>query len=161
MAPDRIEMSVHLGIAAGTIDSILQRQLAMSRELVAQSVRTIERSAPRIDPLRQRLDDVMRRGLLAVERRQREVVQAVGGCVWRLRALDPFATLERGYAIVQRDSSVVTSVTAAHPGDGIRVRLSDGAFGAHVDGGAVQRPRLKRRVPDAQAPLFSMPEERA
>ena len=121
----------------------------------------IERTAPRVDVLRQRLDDVMRRRLSAVERRQREVVQAVGGCVWRLRALDPFATLERGYAIVQREASVVTSVAAAHPGDAIRVRLSDGAFGAHVDGGSVQQRKLKRRVPDAQAPLFSMPEERA
>jgi exodeoxyribonuclease VII large subunit len=161
VAPDRIEMSVHLGIAAGTIDSIVRRQLDMSRESVAHGVRTVERSAPRVDALRQGLDDVMRRSLAAVERRQRDVVQAVGGCVWRLRALDPFATLERGYAIVQRDASVVTSAAAAHAGDPIRVRLKDGAFGAHVDGGAAQRRKLKRRVPDAQVPLFSMPEERA
>ena len=43
------------------------------------------------------------------------------------------------------------------------MRLKDGTFGAHVDGGpgSVQRRKLKRRVPDAQAPLFTMPEERA
>src|SRR5256885_2769505 len=111
--------------------------------------------------LRQRLDDVMRRSLSAVERRQRDVVQAVGGCVWRLRALDPFATLERGYAIVQRESSVVTSVTATHPGDGIRVRVTDGTFGAHVDGGTMRRRKLKRRVPRAPAPRFSLPEKAA
>ena len=52
-------------------------------------------------------------------------------------------------------------MTATHPGDGIRVRVTDGTFGAHVDGGTMQRRKLKRRVPDAQAPLFSMPEERA
>ena len=90
-------------------------------------------------------------------------MQDVGGCVWRLKALDPFATLERGYAIVQRGAiGRVAASRDAQPGDALDVRVKDGTFGAQVDGGAPpRRKRPTRSVPDAQAPLFTMPEERA
>jgi exodeoxyribonuclease VII large subunit len=163
VAPDRLDVTVRLGIAAGTMESILRRRIDRAHEDVRAGVRRIEQRGPAIDRERQRVDDIARRALAAIEQRTRQAAQGVGGCVWRLRALDPFATLDRGYAIVQRNGSVVASVAQAKPGDGIAVRVKDGAFGAHVDGGpgAVQRRKLKRRVPEAQAPLFSMPEERA
>jgi exodeoxyribonuclease VII large subunit len=92
----------------------------------------------------------------------REAVQSVGNCVWRLKALDPFATLERGYAIVQRGPAIISRTGQAKPGDALDVRVSDGSFGVHVDGGATARKRPpRRRIPEAQAPLFTMPEERA
>jgi hypothetical protein len=63
---------------------------------------------------------------------------------------------------VQRGGAVVVSVGDVKPGDALDVRVKDGAIGAHVDGGAPPvRKRPKRSVPEAQAPLFSMPEERA
>ncbi|MDE3095756.1 MAG: exodeoxyribonuclease VII large subunit [Chloroflexota bacterium] len=163
VAPDRLDVSVRLGVAAGIMDSIVRRHMDAAREHVRGCARRIEQRGPAIDRERQRLDDLARRAQAAVEHRTREAAQGVGGCVWRLRALDPFATLERGYAIVQRGAAVVSSVAGAKPGDPLRVRVRDGSFGAHVDGGAgsVQRRRLKRRVPEAQAPLFMMPEERA
>ena len=163
VAPDRLEVAVRLGIAAGTMESVLRRRLDAARQSTQAAVQRIERRGPAMDRERQRVDDLSRRALAAVEHRTREATQQVGSCVWRLRALDPFATLERGYAIVQRGGSIVSSVGQAHPGDALSVRLRDGSFGAHVDGGAgsVQRRKLKKRVPDAQAPLFTMPEERA
>jgi exonuclease VII large subunit len=88
-------------------------------------------------------------------------VSGVGGCVWRLRALDPFATLERGYAIVQRGPAVISSVAETVAGERLDVRLKDGTFAAQVAGAAPPPRRMKKRVPDAQAPLFTMPEERA
>jgi exodeoxyribonuclease VII large subunit len=162
VAPHRVDVSVRLGVAAGTMASVLRQRADVERQNLRVAVRTIERTAPAIDRHRQRIDEVARRAVVAAEGRQRTAVSGVGGCVWRLRALDPFATLNRGYAIVQKGKQVVSSVEDAHPGDGIDVRLRDGTFGAHVDGGAQARPRrLKRRVPEAQAPLFTMPEERA
>ena len=122
----------------------------------------IERRAPDVDSERQRVDDLTRRATSTAERRHRDAAHGLGGCVWRLKALDPFATLERGYAIVQRGGSVVSSIGDAHPGDALDVRVKDGSFSTQVAGGApVPRKKLKRRVPDAQAPLFTMPEERA
>ncbi|MHB8377554.1 MAG: exodeoxyribonuclease VII large subunit [Dehalococcoidia bacterium] len=163
VAPDRLDVSVRLGIAAGAMESIVRRHMADAREGVRACVRRIEHRSPAIDRERQRIDDLARRAQGAAEHRVRQAAQGVGGCVWRLRALDPFATLERGYAIVQRGAAVVSNVAEAKAGEALRVRVKDGTFGAHVDGGpgSVQRRRLTRRVPEAQAPLFMMPEERA
>ncbi len=53
----------------------------------------------------------------------------------RLRALSPAATLERGYAIVQRaDGHVVRAAAEVTKGDPLRVRLADGELSATVDG---------------------------
>jgi exodeoxyribonuclease VII large subunit len=162
VAPDRIDVSVRLGIAAGTMESILRQHIRVERESVRASAGAMDRRVPDVYAQRQRIDDLARRGQQAAEQAHRTVVSSVGGCVWRLRALDPFATLERGYAIVQRGGAIVAAVADVKPGDALDVRLKDGAIGAHVDGGAPPvRRRPKRSVPEAQAPLFSMPEERA
>ncbi len=51
-----------------------------------------------------------------------------------LDALDPFATLERGYAIVRRpDGRVVLDAAAQAPGDALEVRLAKGALDVSVD----------------------------
>jgi exodeoxyribonuclease VII large subunit len=51
----------------------------------------------------------------------------------RLRALSPRATLERGYAIVQRaDGQVVRAAGEVETGDVLRVRLADGELRAGV-----------------------------
>lgn len=161
VAPDRLEVRVRLGVAAGTMESVLRQRLGDERAALHAHVRSVERAAPDVDRERQRVDELARRGVAAGERAHRLAVQGVGGCVWRLKALDPFATLDRGYALVQRRGVVLSSVADAHPGDAIDVRVRDGTFGAQVAGGAVRNRRPRRRVPDAQAPLFTMPEERA
>jgi exodeoxyribonuclease VII large subunit len=161
--PSRFDVSVRLAVAAATMETSVRRQLGAASGDVRSHVRRIEQRGPAIDRDRQRVDDLVRRAQASAETRVRGAAQGVGGCVWRLRALDPFATLDRGYAIVQKGASIVSSVSEAQPGDALSVRVKDGSFAAHVDGGAgsVQRRKLKRRVPDAQAPLFMMPEERA
>ncbi|MBI5285541.1 MAG: exodeoxyribonuclease VII large subunit [Chloroflexi bacterium] len=161
VAPDRIELSVRLGVAAGNMDAMLRERINVERSAVQDRLRFLERRAPDVNRERQRVDELARRVQSTADREHRELVQRVGGCVWRLKALDPFATLDRGYAIVQRGAAVVSSVAAARPGDAIDVRVKDGTFGAQVGGGAPRRKKLKRAVPDAQAPLFTMPEERA
>jgi exodeoxyribonuclease VII large subunit len=53
--------------------------------------------------------------------------------VARLRALSPAATLERGYAIVQRgDGAVVRRPDEVRPGDALRLRLAGGELPATV-----------------------------
>jgi exodeoxyribonuclease VII large subunit len=162
VAPDRFEVLMRLGVAAGTMASILQQQLRIERESIANAARAMERRVPDVSTQRQRIDDMVRRAQQSAEQSHRAAVSNVGGCVWRLRALDPFATLDRGYAIVQRAGAVISSVSEVKAGDALDLRVKDGAIGAHVDGGAPPvRRRPKRSVPEAQAPLFTMPEERA
>ena len=58
-----------------------------------------------------------------------DLVQLAG----RLRALSPLASLERGFSIVRRDETVVTSHDQLNPGDVISVLLHEGSFSATVD----------------------------
>ncbi len=53
----------------------------------------------------------------------------------RLRALSPAATLDRGYAIVQReaDGAVLTDPAGVGPGERLRVRLAKGELAARVE----------------------------
>ncbi len=162
VAPDRIDVTVRLGIAAGTLASIVHQSIGVERESLRYAHSRMERRLPDVYRDRQRIDDLAQRGLRAAEAAHRRVVSGVGGCVWRLRALDPFATLERGYAIVQQGARVISSVGDVKSGDALDVRVKDGSFGVHAGDSAPPAPRkMKRRLPDAQAPLFTMPEERA
>ena len=162
VAPDRFDVAVRLAVAAGTMDSQVRHSLRAGHDGLRSCVQHMDRRAPDVRAERQRIDEAARRAESSVEQRHRQRVQEVGGCVWRLRALDPFATLERGYAVVQRNGSVIARTADTRPGEALSVRVRDGAFGVHVDGAApLRRVRPRRRVPEAQAPLFAMPEERA
>jgi exodeoxyribonuclease VII large subunit len=66
---------------------------------------------------------------LTVERKRAALDTTAG----RLRTLSPLATLDRGYAIVRTDNTVVTSATAVDAGDHVDVQLKDGSFGARVE----------------------------
>jgi exodeoxyribonuclease VII large subunit len=73
------------------------------------------------------------RGVRSLDHRLRRADDDLRHTVARLRALSPAATLQRGYAIVQRgDGHVVRAVTDVKTDDPIRVRLADGELRAVV-----------------------------
>jgi exodeoxyribonuclease VII large subunit len=88
--------------------------------------RTLELKVARLAQTQERL---RRAPALLLERRRAALGQAAG----RLRALSPRATLNRGYAIVRSDETIVRSATAVEGGDRIEVEVSDGRFGALVE----------------------------
>jgi len=68
----------------------------------------------------------------------------------QVRSLSPAATLDRGYAVVQRtDGAVVRSPEDVTPGDRLRVRVAGGDISADVSDDATTRPR--RRPPVSAA----------
>lgn len=69
----------------------------------------------------------------------------------QVRALSPAATLERGYAVVQRgDDTVVRSPDDVAPGDRLRVRVARGEFPATVGpAGGTTGTRTRRKPTDA------------
>ena len=87
--------------------------------------RSLERRCERLVATGRRLE---RAAGLLVERRR----AALDGCAARLRTLSPLATLERGYAIVRHEGSVVRSAAALAGGDEIDVRLAEGGLSATV-----------------------------
>ena len=88
--------------------------------------RGLERERRRIDGAHERLGRAPR---LLVERGRAKLEHSAG----RLRALSPKATLERGYAIVRAEESIVRSGKALEPGERVEVELADGGFGARVE----------------------------
>lgn len=82
---------------------------------------------------RQRIDELQRRGRLAMQNRLHGWRARLEGLRLQLAALDPTAVLSRGYAIVSKPDGVVISSTAqVATGDEIHVRVADGQFGAVV-----------------------------
>jgi exodeoxyribonuclease VII large subunit len=98
-----------------------------SRPALADPVREIERQAEAVGTLRDRA----RRSLSAALDRAADDLSHTRG---RLVALSPAATLERGYAIVQRpDESVVRAAAEVRKDDELLLRLPDGRITVRVD----------------------------
>ncbi|WP_414648158.1 exodeoxyribonuclease VII large subunit [Dokdonella sp.] len=72
----------------------------------------------------------------AIERRRHRLAELVR----TLNAVSPLATLERGYAILDRPESghLVRSVAQVQAGDGVRARLADGELALRVE--RIDRP---------------------
>ena len=159
VAPDRTEVAVRLSVAAGTLLSAVQGQLDGSRGQVRHAAVSMERFAPNINVERQRTDDLTRAALAAVDQQLRGFQKGLHGFHLALRSLDPYATLQRGYALVQRDGHVVDSVEGMSVGERLSVRVRDGDFPVRVDSGAPvpdQKRRRKAAIAKEQAPLFMM-----
>jgi exodeoxyribonuclease VII large subunit len=162
VVPDRTEVAVRLSVAAGTLLSCIQAQLGGGRNGVRHGMSRIERASPSIDRERQRTDDLTRAALGAVESQLRQHQKVVHGFGLALRSLDPYAVLQRGYALVQRDGHVVESVADRTVGERLNVRVRDGDFPVRVDSGAAVPDRARRRkaaaVAKEQAALFRLEE---
>jgi exodeoxyribonuclease VII large subunit len=106
-----------------------QRHLSglLTRPALAAPHREIERRAEAVDALRHRARRCVVHALDAAER---DLANAGA----RMRALSPAATLDRGYALVQRaaDDAVVRDPAQLTAGDAIAVRVAAGFFGATV-----------------------------
>lgn len=161
VSPDRGEIGVRLRVLSAGLESAARQEIGLRRSNFQHDLHVLERRAPNVDRLRQDVDGVARRAARAVDETSSTAVHAIGAFVWRLKSLDPFATLERGYAVVQRGPTVISSVRNTKAGEALGVRVKDGTFNVRVDGGAPVRKRPKRTVLPAQAPLFTMPEHRA
>ena len=83
---------------------------------------------------RQRLDDLSRRILSALRHQISLETERVSSFSRRLDSLNPLRVLKRGYAVItkQMDGTLISQIGQANPGDGIKVRVSDGAFDAFV-----------------------------
>ncbi|MFD0685051.1 exodeoxyribonuclease VII large subunit [Actinomadura fibrosa] len=109
----------------------VERELAWlkgvrSRPALADPVREVERQSEQVLALRDRA----RRCLASALDRSGDELSHTRA---RLLALSPAATLERGYAVVQReDGAVVRESAGVKDGERLLVRLSDGRLGVTV-----------------------------
>jgi exodeoxyribonuclease VII large subunit len=94
----------------------------------------LERLSPQaqVNNYRQQVDLLAQRAGVTLRHRfslQRERVKNLAA---QLDALNPLATLNRGYALVAKDQTVVTRTDQVNPGDDIVIQVRDGTFEATV-----------------------------
>ena len=76
--------------------------------------------------------------------------ERVNGLQGKLESLSPRDTLLRGYAIVHRETTVVTSPSQVAGGDMIGVTVADGDFKAQVTGdGARPVPQTTEEIAES------------
>lgn len=155
VAPDRRDVGMRIDALAATALAALMRAVQSRRTTLVQATGRLDRQAPNFPEQRRRVDGLATRSTAALDRCLREARQALAGCGWRLRSLDPLATLARGFAIVQRNGRALVSARDVRPGDALDIRLRDGRFAATA--GRVERRRVRRTAGDGQQPLFEMP----
>ncbi len=135
-SPDRLEWLHRVRLLAERLDSALQRRFAHQRQRLAELTRRLDRAQPRhrlrdraqrLDELDQRLRQAARQRLLAASQRLRNLSG-------HLHALSPLATLERGYAIVRRqsDGDILHRADAVRIGDTVEALLSQGRLRCKV-----------------------------
>lgn len=162
VSPDASLLGAGIQLTQRTLEAALDRRIAATRSILVQRRAVIERQLPDLPRVRQLVDSLVRRAAGSAELRHRDESHRVGGCIWRLKSLSPYSTLERGYAIVTRDHAVVSSVRDVQSGTPLEVRLKDGSFSAVASGKSTASKRTSRRrtAPEAQPSLFTMPEDR-
>jgi exodeoxyribonuclease VII large subunit len=135
--PRQSEWLARLRGIADELELVLRRRLRDDRRRLDALEHRLGRAHPGVmlRSMAQRLDEFegrLRRGLKLTTT---ELASRIRLVERSLLALSPLATLERGYAIVTRqsDGGLVTRSDAVGRGDGIDVRLAEGGLSATVD----------------------------
>jgi len=132
VAPNRDDLARRLRSLKDQLAAGLGEAITRRRQVLAIETRALAQLSPRtwIDQRRQRVDDLSHAAQTIAAHRLSLSRERLNGLSSRLSALNPQATLARGYAIVRRkeDDLVVSRVEQVSPGDRLSVRVSDGEF---------------------------------
>ena len=170
VVPDVYVLRRDLVNTAGRMHRLLLDQTARRRSEVTAVRRRMEMKLPDTASLRRRVDDVGRVMQTASSRLLSESRMQVDGLSQRLRALDPVATLGRGFSIVRLPDRgvVLTSAKQVTEGDALEITVADGSVPAVAGPGttgpapsrkakpqtAKPRSKTKSAQPSGMAPLF-------
>jgi exodeoxyribonuclease VII large subunit len=132
--PDTRELLADVRGFQQRLAQMARERIGEARVELSQRIYSLQRNSPRarVENDRQRVDDLARRAA----NRARHLIdlrrETLTGATRQLSALDPDATLERGYAIVRESATgrVVKRLAQVKRGQVIAVRVSDGEFGA-------------------------------
>jgi exodeoxyribonuclease VII large subunit len=141
VVPDMYQVASQLQGAIVFAVGAMQQRFDRERSAVETLTARAARGATDVDRYRQRLDDLERRLLRATQAGERQRRDALARCHAQLAALDPQATLDRGYAVVHKDGRVVSSIGDVASGDGLVIKVADGGFPARVDAPGSRRKR--------------------
>ena len=155
--PDRAVLQQALAGAGAGLHRSVFAWIERQRGEVARARQQVQAGLPDIQTWRRRIDDM---GRVVVSDAGNVILQnrlGVNGVCQRLRGLDPKATLDRGYSIVELSGSgdVVTRNGQVAAGETLNITVTDGAISAvakgHLRGsGNKDRRGKKSRENDSQ-----------
>lgn len=133
--PDQNELRADLILYEKRLQRAMHEQIVETRRSLIHSANALQRASPRaqIENRRQRLDDATRGATRQIERRLEIQRAELASAARQLNTLNPLATLERGYAIVRKEKTVVTDAAQVSTNDVVNVRVRDGEFSARVE----------------------------
>lgn len=133
--PDRSELLKKLTETTQLLKNLIHGKLT-SLHWTSQNLQnrlTMRSPCSRIRTDRQRLDDLIHRSTLQLTHALQVRQTRLQGIQGRLDTLNPLSVLQRGYAmVIDSHGRLLRSVTQAHPGSNIQVRLQDGQFTAQI-----------------------------
>jgi exodeoxyribonuclease VII large subunit len=142
VAPDALQISREIGEQVAASLVLLQRRVTFEANAIGALAARAERAAADVDRLRQRLDGLENRALHAIQTSDQERHAQLRRCQASLAALNPQATLDRGYAVVQKGGRVVSAIEDVSTGDDLVIKVADGGFPARVGArGQRRQPR--------------------
>ena len=156
VVPDGPALQQELAELAERCRRTMNYQLDSRRVQVAEAARRLLAGLPDLETWRRRVDDLGRSVHNTLTNRLRLTRVEVAGAELQLRALDPEATLRRGFSVVQLTDTgkVVTSTGQVADGDGLSITVSDGRIPARAGSGSESRtPRKKRQVEAEAQPM--------
>ncbi len=134
VAPDRGEVAQRIDAISRRGEARLARLLRDALERIGGQRAALEAALPDLAATRREIDWREAACARALDERiglARERSAALAG---RLGALSPRATLERGYAVVERaDGTLATSAAALRRGEAVALRLRDGLRAARIE----------------------------
>jgi exodeoxyribonuclease VII large subunit len=143
VAPDRAHLALRIAAAMNAAQNLSRGALGRDGVLVENAMARSFRAMPDVSRLRQRILDFERRAAASVDAGQRRRVEQMEACERHLEALNPQATLNRGYAVLHKGGSVVSSIGDVSTGDRLVIKVADGGFPARVDAPGTRRRRSR------------------
>jgi exodeoxyribonuclease VII large subunit len=134
--PNQADLRLNLAELGNNLNRLIQAYHTQVRWVLKDLNNLLARNSPmsQIQSGAQRIDELERqlgkttRHMLQLSRSR------LSGLVQHMSALNPMAVLERGYAIVTNQAGQsISRVGQVAGGEGLKVQVSDGDFGVHVD----------------------------
>jgi exodeoxyribonuclease VII large subunit len=132
VVPDGAILRHELADLAQRSQRAMAYQIEQRRGDVISLARRLESGLPDLETWRRRIDDLGRAVHHSLTSSLKISRMEVTSLEHRLRALDPVATLRRGFSVVQRtgDNYVVTSTSQVGNGDALTITVADGSIPA-------------------------------
>ena len=134
VAPDRVEVAQRVDGLVRHADVSLSHRLLAAHDRLDGRAGALAAALPDLAAARRAVDEISATAFRAIGERLATLQERTAALGGRLGALSPQATLERGYAIVERaDGTLATSAAALQSGEAVALRLRDGVRAARIE----------------------------